>query len=109
MSAEVIIRNATMNDAKDLLSIYAYYVTYTAISFEYDVPTVEEFANRISKTLQKYPYIIAVIDGKIVCTLPEGVTVPIEVSKGLFAHNIKEFSNLAAILPTVYSENKNNF
>lgn len=66
MSAEVIIRSATVNDAKDLLAIYAHYVTNTAISFEYDVPTVEEFANRIAKTLQKYPYLVAVVDGKIV-------------------------------------------
>ena len=66
MSAEVIIRSATVNDAKDLLAIYAHYVTNTAISFEYDVPTVEEFANRIAKILQKYPYLVAVVDGKIV-------------------------------------------
>ena len=48
------------------------------------------------------------VDNKIVCTLPEGVRVPVEVSQGLFAHNIKEFSNLAAILPAVYAENKGN-
>ena len=47
-------------------------------------------------------------DDKIICTLPEGVRVPVEVSQGLFAHNIKEFSNLAAILPAVYAENKDN-
>lgn len=51
----------------------------------------------------------AEVDGKIICTLPEGVKIPVEVAKGLFAHNIKEFSNLAAILPEVYAENKDNF
>ena len=50
-----------------------------------------------------------VVDGEIRCTLPEGAKVPVEVSKGLFAHNIKEFTNLAAILPEVYAENKDNF
>jgi len=50
-----------------------------------------------------------IIDGKISCTLPDGAHVPVEVSKGLFAHNIKEFTNLAAILPEVYAENKDNF
>ena len=50
----------------------------------------------------------AEVDGKIICTLPEGVKVPVEVARGLFAHNIKEFSNLAAILPEVYAENKDN-
>lgn len=47
-----------------------------------------------------------VVDGKIVKTLPDGVSIPEFVPKGLFAHNIKEFSNLAAILPNVYEENK---
>lgn len=50
-----------------------------------------------------------IVDGNITCTLPPGQEVPIIVSRGLFAHNIKEFSNLAAILPAVYAENKDNF
>ncbi len=49
---------------------------------------------------------MGVVDGKIVKTLPEGVSIPEIVPKGLYAHNIKEFSNLAAILPEVYQENK---
>ena len=48
-------------------------------------------------------------DGKIIRTLPEGVKISVEVPRGLFAHNIKEFTNLAAILPEVYAENKDNF
>jgi len=51
----------------------------------------------------------AEIDGKIIKALPAGAKVPVEVPKGLFAHNIKEFSNLASILPEVYAENKDNF
>lgn len=51
---------------------------------------------------------MGVVDGKIVKILPEGVTLPAFVPQGLFAHNIKEFTNLAAILPEVYAENKNN-
>lgn len=47
-----------------------------------------------------------VVDGKIVKTLPEGVRIPDIMPKGLFAHNIKEFTNLASILPEVYRENK---
>ncbi|MBQ5537706.1 MAG: GNAT family N-acetyltransferase, partial [Treponema sp.] len=38
------IRNATPEDAERLLEIYAPYVEKTAITFEYDVPSVEEFA-----------------------------------------------------------------
>ena len=50
-----------------------------------------------------------VVDGKIVCTLPEKIKIPVDVAMKLFAHNIKEFSNLAEILPEIYAENKDNF
>ena len=53
------IRIATTEDAKELLSIYKYYVENTTITFEYDTPTIEEFKNRIKNTLVKYPYIVA--------------------------------------------------
>ena len=62
----VEIRLATINNTKDILKIYEYYVLNTAISFEYNVPTVVEFKNRIENTLKKYPYLVALIDNKIV-------------------------------------------
>lgn len=49
------IKEAIIEDAKALVDIYSYYVENTAISFEYEVPTVDEFKNRIAKTLEKYP------------------------------------------------------
>ena len=61
----IIIRKATENDAEALLNIYAYYVANTAVSFEYEVPTLEEFTNRIKTTLPNYPYLVAVADGRI--------------------------------------------
>lgn len=66
MSEEIIIRQAGVEDAEELLGIYSYYVEKTAISFEYDVPSVSEFASRIRNIQEKYPYIVAVRDGKIV-------------------------------------------
>ena len=62
----VEIRLATINNTKDILKIYEYYVLNTAISFEYSVPTVVEFKNRIENTLKKYPYLVALIDNKVV-------------------------------------------
>lgn len=59
------IRSAKISDAEELLSIYAPYVIDTAITFEYDVPTTEEFRERIENTLKKYPYLCAVENGKI--------------------------------------------
>ena len=62
---EILIRPATVEDAEAILNIYQYYVLHTAISFEWEVPTLEEFRGRIEKTLKKYPYFVAVQDGKI--------------------------------------------
>ena len=55
---EFIIRIASIDDAEELLKIYAPYVEKTAITFEYDVPSIEEFKRRIEITLQRYPYIL---------------------------------------------------
>ena len=55
----IIIRTARGEDAARLRDIYAPYVTDTAITFEYDVPSVEEFRRRIEHTLEKYPYLVA--------------------------------------------------
>ena len=59
------IRFAKPSDARSLLDIYAPYVENTAITFEYEVPTIEDFATRIEKTLEKYPYLVAEEDGLI--------------------------------------------
>ncbi|MGL4799536.1 MAG: GNAT family N-acetyltransferase [Cellulosilyticaceae bacterium] len=59
------IRVATLDDAAELLAIYAYYVKETAITFEYEVPTLEAFQERIQNTLKKYPYIVAESDGTL--------------------------------------------
>jgi len=48
------------------VSIYAPYVEQTAISFEYDVPTMDDFRQRLLKVQEKYPWIVAEEDGRIV-------------------------------------------
>lgn len=62
----VVIRTARLEDARALLDIYAPYVKHTAITFEYDVPTVEEFQRRIECVLSKYPYLVAEQKSEIV-------------------------------------------
>lgn len=62
---EAKIRVATVNDAEKLLEIYAPYVEHTAITFEYEVPTVDEFRRRIENVLQRYPYLVAENNGKL--------------------------------------------
>ncbi|WP_035800401.1 GNAT family N-acetyltransferase [Butyrivibrio sp. NC3005] len=59
------IERVKIEDASELLEIYASYVTDTAISFEYEVPGIDEFTKRIREISAKYPYIKAVEDGKI--------------------------------------------
>lgn len=65
MSDEIRIRIATEEDAEALVNIYAPYVLKTAITFEYEVPTVEEFRSRIRHTLERYPYLVAERSGRI--------------------------------------------
>lgn len=63
---ELEIRTARVDDAEEILTIYRYYVQNTAISFEWETPTVEEFRARIANTLKKYPYLVALREGRIV-------------------------------------------
>lgn len=60
----MVIRTARLEDAQKLLEIYAPYVEETAVTFEYDVPTVEEFRGRMERTLNKYPYLVAECEGE---------------------------------------------
>ena len=62
---KVIIRDAKIEDANRILEIYAYYVTDTAISWEYEVPTLAEFEARMQKTMKKYPYLVVEKDGVV--------------------------------------------
>ena len=52
------IRVAEIEDVASLVEIYRPYVEKTAITFEYEVPTVEEYTQRMTQTLKKYPYLV---------------------------------------------------
>ena len=60
------IRDAKVEDAERLVEIYSYYITDTAVSFEYEVPSVEEFAERIRRISAKYPYLVCEKDGYVI-------------------------------------------
>ncbi len=62
---DIRVRVAKSEDAGELLKIYAPYVENTAISFEYEPPSEEEFADRTRRTLQKYPYLVAEAGGQL--------------------------------------------
>ena len=53
--SDITIRDATINDADELLSIYDYYVRNTAITFEITTPSLDEFRDRMKDVMQHYP------------------------------------------------------
>ena len=60
------IEEVTVEDAKKLLEIYRPYIEKTAITFEVDVPSINEFEHRIKTISSKYPYLKLIDDNKIV-------------------------------------------
>lgn len=62
----MVIRLVRPDDAEAIRTIYAPYITDSAISFEYEVPTAEEFRARVERISSFYPYIVAEEEGKIV-------------------------------------------
>ena len=66
MDNKLTIREVRVGDAERLVEIYAHYVLNTAVSFEYEVPSVEEFTNRIQKISAKYPYLVCMDQDKVI-------------------------------------------
>lgn len=58
------IRLATEADAPGVHAIYAPIVRDTIISFEYELPSVDEMRSRIAKTLPRYPWLICGQEGE---------------------------------------------
>ncbi|MDO4269619.1 MAG: GNAT family N-acetyltransferase [Eubacteriales bacterium] len=59
------IRLASAADAPRLLAVYAPYIEHTAVTFEYDVPGVDEFAARVTETAAAYPYLLCEREGEV--------------------------------------------
>ena len=57
--SNITIRRANKEDIQDILNIYGYYTENTAISFEYETPTLEEFTKRFDNISSKFPYLVA--------------------------------------------------
>lgn len=63
---EYSIRIAKEEDMERALQIYSYYVEHTVVSFEYAVPSLEEFKERYRNIIKKFPYLVVEMDGEIV-------------------------------------------
>lgn len=59
------IREACRKDVPAMLSIYAYFVRETAVSFEYEPPSPEEFARRLEEHSARYPWLVWEEEGRV--------------------------------------------
>jgi L-amino acid N-acyltransferase YncA len=62
----IVLRVANPADAPAIAATYAPYVTGTVISFELIPPDEREMANRLAKTLARFPWLVAVDGGDVV-------------------------------------------
>jgi phosphinothricin acetyltransferase len=60
------IRLIDLNDAKATLEIYRPFVEKTVISFEYDVPDLQEWETRIKTNTAKYPWLVCEYNNEII-------------------------------------------
>ena len=61
----ITIRPARLEDASQILKINQPYIKTTTITFEYEVPSLEEFRGRMTGIIGAYPYLVCEADGKI--------------------------------------------
>jgi len=60
-----MIRIAAESDISAMLAIYAPFVEQTTVSFEYDVPTEEEFLRRFRDITHQFPWLVWEEDGRV--------------------------------------------
>ena len=56
---------ATEDDVPQILDIYRPIIENTSISFEYDVPTVEQFTSRVINILKTHPWLVCTHQGQL--------------------------------------------
>lgn len=61
----ILLRPARQSDVPAMLEVYAPYVTETAVSFEYDVPSPAEFSARLDRVSAAFPWLVAERDGRL--------------------------------------------
>lgn len=60
-----MLRNATVQDVPVMLDIYRPYILDTAITFEYEVPSLEEFTTRFHTVTARFPWLVWEEDGVV--------------------------------------------
>lgn len=59
------IRLAIKEDAAEILNIYSPYIENTSLTFETEVPSLEQFTERIVNNLLNWPWLVCEVDGRI--------------------------------------------
>ncbi|MDD3222253.1 MAG: N-acetyltransferase family protein [Clostridia bacterium] len=62
----MILQLIKEEDIAEVLEIYTPYILNTCITYEYDVPSLESFSERVNHYTEQYPWIVAKDHGKIV-------------------------------------------
>ena len=60
-----MLRDATIQDIPAILDIYRPYILNTAITFEYDVPTLAQFKDRFRAITREFPWLVWEENGEI--------------------------------------------
>ena len=60
-----MLRDATIQDIPAILDIYRPYILNTAITFEYDVPTLAQFEDRFRAITREFPWLVWEENGEI--------------------------------------------
>jgi len=61
-----VIRFVKDTDIERIYKIYSYYVTYTGASLEIELPSLEEFKNRVNTIAKTHSYIVYELEGDII-------------------------------------------
>lgn len=60
-----VLRFARPEDVSRMLDIYAPHVTDGVASFEYAAPTAAQFAQRVARIVQEFPWIVCEVEGRV--------------------------------------------
>ena len=66
MKNQFSIRLISENDANEVLEIYKPYVLHTTVTFEYEMPPMDEFLQRIKVNITDYPWLVCLHGNKII-------------------------------------------
>ncbi len=103
------IRIVQPSDATGILDIYAPYIQNTSFTFETEVPSINEFSERIRQYLVQYPWLVAEIDGKIAgyayaVRYRERTAYQWSVESSIYIHDDHQRSGIATMLYSVLFE-----